>query len=167
MARFERDQDAQARDGPRARHQERRLAPELARRADGRRVTRISHIMAGDVPARIVAIALIFKERVIRPSVMNVDALRQQAGKQIGQDKCPTSPIHPALIPGMFRISTTFTTLYDGKTVLRLSRTRRIFRSRSPVQDVDFDDQKSIKNGLARPLTRQAAVSCYHASVAA
>ena len=43
--------------------------------------------MAGDMPSAVVAIAAAFEEGAIISSIMDVDALRQQAGEQIGQGK--------------------------------------------------------------------------------
>jgi hypothetical protein len=49
----------------------------------------------GNVTPRLVAISLVFEERLFRPSTVNVDTLRQQVGEEIDQSQRPTSRLHP------------------------------------------------------------------------
>jgi hypothetical protein len=49
--------------------------------------------MVGDVLSALVAVSPIFEEAAIAPPVVDVHALRQEAGEQISQGEQPTSTI--------------------------------------------------------------------------
>jgi hypothetical protein len=53
----------------------------------------IGDLVVGDVPSALVAVSPVFEEAAITPSIVDVHALRQQAGDQVSQGEQPTSTI--------------------------------------------------------------------------
>ena len=53
----------------------------------------IGDLVVGDVQSALVAAFPVFEEAAITPSIVDVHALRQQAGDQISQGEQPTSTI--------------------------------------------------------------------------
>jgi hypothetical protein len=53
----------------------------------------IGDLVVGDVQSALVAVSPVFEEAAINPSIVDVHALRQQAGDQISQGEQPTSTI--------------------------------------------------------------------------
>ncbi len=53
----------------------------------------IGDLVVGDVASALVAVSPVFEEAAITPSIVDVHALRQQAGDQISQGEQPTSTI--------------------------------------------------------------------------
>jgi UDP-N-acetylglucosamine enolpyruvyl transferase len=53
----------------------------------------IGDLVVGDVASALVAVSPVFEEAAINPSIVDVHALRQQAGDQISQGEQPTSTI--------------------------------------------------------------------------
>jgi hypothetical protein len=53
----------------------------------------IGDLVVGDVQSALVAVSPVFEEAAITPSIVDVHALRQQAGDQISQGEQPTSTI--------------------------------------------------------------------------